>query len=227
MAQHYNLEQQEQLATLKAFWDKWGTPIAIVAFALAIGLAGWNGWRYWQGRQAAQAAILLDQLNVSAASNNRTAAEQNFTVLRNQYAKTAQASQAGLRLAKFQAEQKEWDTALETLQWVSSQSRDVGLRALAVLHSSAILMEQDKPDAALSALQQYSFPAEFHALRDDRIGDILQQQGKTAEAVAAYQQAHRALTDTSAYRPLVEFKLQALGQAPTPSSTSASGTLQR
>ncbi|WP_286865465.1 tetratricopeptide repeat protein, partial [Herbaspirillum sp. UBA812] len=47
----YDLEEQEQLDSIKAWWAKYGN---LVTWALIIALAayaGWTGWNTWQGRQ--------------------------------------------------------------------------------------------------------------------------------------------------------------------------------
>ena len=54
----YDLEEQEQLDSIKAWWAKYGN---LVTWALIIALAayaGWTGWNTWQGRQSAQASVL-------------------------------------------------------------------------------------------------------------------------------------------------------------------------
>ncbi|MEY4712734.1 MAG: hypothetical protein RIS88_2184 [Pseudomonadota bacterium] len=65
-------------------------------------------------------------------------------------------------------------------------------------------------------------PAEFEALAADRRGDILQLQGKTAEARAEYLKALPGLDNRVDYRRLVEVKLSALGVDPQ-KAVAASG----
>ena len=214
MAQQYSLEQQEQLASIKSFWERRGTPIAVVVLAAAAAAAGWSGWNHWQNTQAEKASILLDQMTFAIEQNNAESALQNFSVLRSDFEKTSQAGQAGLLLGKFLTEQKNGAQAQEVLKWVNQKATDAGYRASALLNESAILIEQNKLDEALTAVQGYQFPAQFKALADDRRGDILQLQGKAAEAVAAYRQAYAGVDDGLDYRKLIEVKLAALGQQP-------------
>lgn len=214
MSQHYDLEQQEQLANIKAFWEKWGTLISGLAFAIVLALAGWNGWNYWQNRKATEASVLLDQVNAAVDKKDSDAATRNLAILRKDYSKTAQADQAALRTARLLVDQKNWSGAEEVLDWINTNAKDEGIKALAVLHKSAVLIEQDKLDDALAALQKYSFPFEFRPLANDRRGDILKTQGKDAEAIEAYNQAFDGFDEFSSYRSLVEIKLNALGQSP-------------
>ena len=42
----YDLEEQESLDQLKAWWEKWGTPITAVITVACLAFAGYNGYRY-------------------------------------------------------------------------------------------------------------------------------------------------------------------------------------
>ena len=51
----YDLEEQEQLASLKAWWkDNGGLIVAVLIVILAVILA-WNGWNWYQRSQSASA----------------------------------------------------------------------------------------------------------------------------------------------------------------------------
>src|SRR5437868_3715485 len=61
MANNLDLEEQEQLAELKHFWNEWGNLITWVLIAVFGAIAAYNGWNYWQRTQAVQAAALFDE----------------------------------------------------------------------------------------------------------------------------------------------------------------------
>ncbi len=44
MASHLDLEEQEQLEQLKAFWKRWGNPITWLLTLALVAYAGWTGW---------------------------------------------------------------------------------------------------------------------------------------------------------------------------------------
>ena len=100
MANHLDLEEQEQIDQLKHFWNTWGTLISSAALVIALGLAGWNGYQFWQNRQAGQAAALLDAVDVAAASGDMGRLEQAFSDMRSKFGGTAQAGLAGLTVGK-------------------------------------------------------------------------------------------------------------------------------
>jgi len=48
MAQHLDLEEQEQLDELKHFWKQYGNLITWALIAVLSAFAAWNGYQYWQ-----------------------------------------------------------------------------------------------------------------------------------------------------------------------------------
>ena len=62
-----DLEEQEQVAELKAWWNQHGTLIVAALVAAALAFSGWQGWRWYESRQAAQAGALYDTLARAAA----------------------------------------------------------------------------------------------------------------------------------------------------------------
>ncbi len=213
MAKHLDLEEQEQLDQLKHFWNTWGTLISSVLILVAGAVAAWNGYQYWQNRQAVQAAALFDAVDAAARSADSVRMEQAFSDIKLKYAGTAQAGQAGLTLAKAQLDAGNSDAAKATLAWVAEKSSDDGLKAIAKLRLSGVLMDQKSYDEALKLISS-GFPPEFDAVYADRKGDIFVLQDKRAEATAEYTRAYKAFEEGVEYRRLVEIKLNALGVAP-------------
>jgi len=213
MANHLDLEEQEQLDQLKHFWNTWGTLISAVALVVAGSLAAWNGYQYWQNRQAGQAAALFDAVEVAAKSGDQARMTQAFGDLKGRYAGTTQAAQAGLAVAKNLVDAHNADAAKEALAWVAENAGDEGLKALAKLRLASVLMDQKNYDEALKQLSA-SVPPEFEAVFADRKGDVLASQDKHAEAIAEYTKAYKAFDEGVEYRRLVEIKLGALGASP-------------
>ncbi len=221
MATHLDLEEQEQLDQIKHFWKKWGTPITGVAVVIMAGFAAWNGWSYWQQRQAVQASALADVVAAAVESGDQTRVKQAFDAIKADYKGTLQAGHAALLVAQSAAKADKLADAQQALQWVIDNTKDEGYQATAKLRLAAVLMEQKELDAA-AALLRTSFPAEFKGLAADRLGDVLQQQGKASEAVTAYQEAWKLLSPQVDYRAMVGFKLNALGVATSESGAANS-----
>ena len=212
MANHLDLEEQEQIEQLKHFWNSWGTLITAVLVVVFLSLAGWNGWQYWQKRQAVQASALEFAVDEALAAKDASRAGQAFAELKEKFAGTTQAAQTALLMAKASVDAGKLDDAKAQLSWVVEKG-DESFKALARLRLSAVLEEQKSYDEGLKVLEA-SMPESFAGLQADRRGDLYAAQGKQAEAISQYQAAYKALDKDLDYRHLVEFKLNALGAVP-------------
>lgn len=213
MAKHLDLEEQEQLAQLKHFWQQYGNLISWVLLLVAAGVASWNGYQYWQRNKAAQAGAMYEQLERAVLAADNARIQQTWIDLQ-QHPRTLQAQQAALLYARVQQDQSKPQEARAALAWVIEKSSDEGYRTMAKLRMAGLLMDDGKLSEALAQLEG-NFTGEFAALVADRCADILLQQGQKEQARAAYLQAYKGLHDRADYRRIVEIKLNALGVDPT------------
>ena len=58
----YDLQEQESIDQMKAWWDRWGTPVTAAVCVVCLGFAGWNGWNWYKRNQAAEASVAYVQL---------------------------------------------------------------------------------------------------------------------------------------------------------------------
>jgi len=210
MANHLDLEEQEQLDQLKHFWKQYGNAISWLLIAVLACVAAWNGFHYWQRSQAVQAAAMFDEVERVVRSGDVQKAERALSDMRERFASTTYAQQAGLLVAKMAFDAGKADVAKVALTWVADKASDTGYASVAKLRLAAVLMDAKSYDEALVVLSK-GVSEEFQALGSDRRGDIYALQGKMAEAKTEYQKAYLALDEHSEYRRLVEVKLSALG----------------
>jgi predicted negative regulator of RcsB-dependent stress response len=220
MATQLDLQEQEQLDALKAFWKQYGN---LITWALVAGLlvyAGINGWQWWQRERSGKAGATVDELDRAAQAGDPEKTARVFADIKDRYPRTAYAQQAGLLNAKIQYEKGKPDESRAALTWVVENAIEDEYRALARLRLAGVLLDAKQYDEALKLLDPVA-QGPFAALAADRRGDILQAQGKTAEAKAAYQQAWKTMDEKVEYRRLVDAKLTALGASPTAAAASA------
>ncbi|MES2583908.1 MAG: tetratricopeptide repeat protein [Pseudomonadota bacterium] len=213
MANHLDLEEQEQLDQLKHFWKQYGNLITWALIVVLGAVAAWNGYHMWQRNQATQAGVMFDEVEKVVRGGDVQKAERAFSDMKERYAKMAYTQQAGLLVAKMAYESGKIDSAKVTLNWLVENAADKGYASVARLRLSAVLVEAKAYDEALKILGA-GIADEFAALADDRKGDIYSLQGKKAEAKAEYQKAFKAFDEQSEYRRLVGVKLNALGVDP-------------
>lgn len=225
MATHLDLQEQEQIDQLKAFWNQYGNLITWTLTLALAGFAAWQGWNWWQREQGAKAGALYDELDRAARAGDAERTSRAFNDLKDRFPRTLQAQQAGLLAAKVQFDKGQVDAALTTLTWVADTASEDEYRVVARLRSAGLMLDRKQYDDALKQLDaaQQGKAREFDALIADRRGDVLTAQGKKAEALAAYQAAYKAMDDKIDYRRLVEVKLVALAAPPAPAAAAASG----
>jgi predicted negative regulator of RcsB-dependent stress response len=224
MATHLDLQEQEQLDSVKHFWKQYGNLITWVLIIALGGFAAFNGWQWMQRDRSVKASVLFDELDKAVIAGDTDKTARVFADMKERYGSTAFAGQAGLLAAKAQFEKGQNDAARASLEWVIGNASDKEYAVLARLRLAGVLLDEKKFDEALKALPTDP-PPSFAGLAADRRGDILTAQGKAEEARAAYQAAFDAMEPTLDYRRLVEAKLTALGAAPeTPTTVpSAAG----
>ncbi|MBL0086006.1 MAG: tetratricopeptide repeat protein [Ideonella sp.] len=219
MANQLDLQEQEQLDELKAFWKQWGNVITWVLTVVLLAFAGWNGWNWYQRDQAVKASGLFEALDRAAQEGDVQKTGRAFDDLKDRYPRTEFAGQGGLLAAKLQFEKGQADRARANLQWVADNASDDDYRSIARLRLAGLMFEAKQYDDALKQLDGTKSPA-FAALAADRRGDILLAQGKRDEAKTAYGAAYKAMDERMNYRQLVEAKLTALGAAPVASGAA-------
>lgn len=220
MANHLDLEEQEQLDQLKHFWKQYGNLITWALIVVLGAVAAWNGYHAWQRNQSIQAAAMFDEVEKVVRSGDVQKAERAFSDMKDRFAKATYTQQAGLLVAKMTYEAGKVDAAKSTLNWLVENAADKGYASVARLRLSAILVEAKAYDEALKVLGT-GVAQEFSALADDRRGDVYALLDKKAEAKAEYQKAFKAFDEQSEYRRLVVVKLNALGVDPLVDSKAA------
>lgn len=213
MASHLDLEEQEQLAELKHFWQRWGNLITWVVIAVLAAYAAWSGWQLWSNRQAAQAAALYDSVERAANAGDLSLLERASTDIQAQFGRTTYAQQSALLAARVFVDKGNSAAARRQLQWVMEQGRDEAYQALARLRLAALLMQDQAFDEARKVLSA-TVPVAFEPLLADRLGDLAMLQQQPQQAIDQYRKAWKGMEANAEYRRLVAVKLAALGQDP-------------
>ena len=219
MATPLDLQEQEQLDDLKAFWKKWGNLITWVLVAVLGAYAAWNGWNYYQRDQAQKAGAMFDELERVVQAGDADKAGRVFSDLKERFPSTSYAEQGGLAAARVQVDKGQLDAAQASLTWVAQSAAQDEMRTVARLRLAGMLLDAKKFDAALTQLDAAK-STEFSALVADRRGDVLAAMGKGSEAKAAYEAAYKAMPERVEYRRLIDAKLTALGAAPAAPAAS-------
>lgn len=205
----YDLEEQESLAEMKAWWDKYGTFILSIVTVLLLAVAAWNGWNWYQRNQAAQAAGAYSQLQQAIGAKDTARAKEIAASIMDKYSGTIYGALTSLQAAKLNAELGDTAAAKRELEWVVAKSGHDELGLIARVRLAGLLLDEKQYDAALKALEGKASGPQAVSIADRR-GDVLLAQGKTDEARTAWQAALGGADAQHPLRPLIQLKLDAL-----------------
>lgn len=205
----YDLEEQEQIASLKAWWEKYGNLTSWVVIAGLAAYSGYNGWNYYQRNQATQAAALYDELTAAVDAKDNVKVLRAAGDMESKFGSTTYAPMSALVAAKSSFDANDVKSAKAQLQWTIEHGGD-DFKAVAKVRLAGVLLDEKAYDEALKVLAG-DVPAQFAAAVADRKGDILVAQNKLAEARAAYQAALDASDKKAPARQLIQLKFEAIG----------------
>ena len=213
----YDLEEQEQIDAIKAWWTKYGN---LVTWVLIVALASYAGWAYWnrtQAEAARNAAVIYQDLEKKLEAKNTADVQKDADQLRKEFGKTIYAQFAGLATAKLAADAGDTKTAKAQLQLVIDGNYNEEIAVIAKVRLAGVLLDEKAYDDAMKLLGG-DVSEKFQVLVLDRKGDILAAQNKITEARAMYQSAIDKSEEKSQTRQYIQVKLEAIGGTPAKSA---------
>lgn len=208
----YDLEEQEQIANIKSWWRQYGNLVTTAVLTLTVGFAAIQGWHYYRSQQSLAAATLYYQVEYAERANDSKRVREIAARITEKYSSTPYAAMAALRAAKVGAQGNDLAAAKLSLQWVIDNAREDEQKDVARLRLAGVLLDEKKYDEAVKLLDATHSQA-FDGLYADMRGDIFAIQGKRTEARVAYQTALEKTDASSNYRPMIQVKLDTLGDA--------------
>lgn len=205
----YDLEEQEQLASLKAWWNKYGNLTSWVLIVVLAAYSGWTGWNYYQRTQALQASQLYDEEQKAVVAKDNAKVQRAAADMQSRFGRTAYAQMSALAAAKSAFDANDLKAAKAQLAWVVEHGTDE-YQAVAKLRLAGVLLDERAYDEALKTIGGDTLP-QFAGAVADRKGDILAAQNKLADARAAYLAALAATDKKNPGRQLIQLKLEAIG----------------
>ena len=222
---HYDLEEQEQLDSIKTWWKMYGNLVAGIVTVAAVAVVSWQGWNWYQSSQATQASAIFSVLEEAVLAKDSPRTKAAASELTDKFGGTPYASLGAMMAAKSSFEAGDLKTAKLQLSWVAENGKNE-MKDVARLRLAAVLLDEKSFDEALKQLEKEhasAFAARFGELK----GEVLIAQGKKAEAKAAFKAAIASLDGKvkasaqdgkveqtqGTYRDVLQQKLDALGES--------------
>ena len=212
-----DLEEQEQLDQLKAFWQKYRNLITGVATVVLFAYAAYSGYQWWRNSQAASASQLYETMIVAINKGDKDQTLLAADDLQKQFPRTPYAAMSSLVAAKIASDAGDAAKAIDYLRWAAQNAADDGYLALAKLRLAAQLIEQgaEKDFAEADAILKEKPISGFEALWLEHRGDWYLAQKKITDARTSYEAPWKQLNQAKEFpeeaRRLLKVKLDAVG----------------
>ena len=208
----YDLEEQEKIDGLKSWWETYGTLLIVVVATFIASIGGVKAWNYYQQQQIGQAAELYSSLLQLEASGDPKKISDAAHLLMEGFPSSGYASRAALISARASFDSGDVQNAKSRLQWTLDNTKEDELKDLVRLRLVGMLLDEQKYDDALKLLDT-KHGESFDGLYADLKGDVLNAEGKVAEARVAYQTALDKMGKKGTYYNIVQMKFDALAEA--------------
>ncbi len=212
-----DLEEQENLASLKSFWARYGNYIIGVITVALLAYAAINAWNWYQRSQAAEAAKLYETLINAVTKNENDKTYLAANDLQKKYGGTTYAAMGSLVAAKIAMDSNDVTKAQSYLKWTASKAAEDSFQALAQLRLMGLLIDQGT-EASLKEADQLlkeKVVKGFEPLWVERRGDWFLVQKKIPEARTEYIKAMKLMQSDKAFpedaRGLLKVKIDAVG----------------
>ena len=209
----FDLEEQEKIDQLKAWWDQWGNLISGIVLAILLAILGWYAWNWYQADQTRNALgyyeIVENSYQMTDEGSLRRLQEAN-QILQDKYNGNIYAGRGALLAARAYSEQQNYTQAEAELQRVLDNTKSYPeLEGAAKLQLATLYTDQEKFDAALALLNQEL--AGYAALFADKRGDVYFAQGDINNASKQWLQAAQTVGVSSEFIQTMQFNLNVLG----------------
>jgi len=204
-----DLEEQEQVDELKAYWKKYGNYITKGAITFFVLYGLFQGWGYYQTKQSLSASELYQSIVVLDEKNTKDIMQKSQSLM-DDYSGTPYAGRAAILFAKASFAEGLKDKAKEKLEWAASHAKESGTESIALIQLGQMLVEEKKYDEALKKANDVDNEG-YLGLSNDLKGDILNAMGKKEDAKKAYQEALKRFGPKDPYARFTQEKLETLG----------------
>lgn len=199
----------DEVERLKSWLSQNGS---YIFYAVILGLAVAFGIRFWTRHleiTRLAAASIYDDTSGWYAQGKIGAVKAAILKLEHRYPSTPYAPLGALLLARISYVSGNLPEAAAQLKWAAQHTSQPGIRAIAKLRLSRVLVDENHLAAAL-ALVSPKAPAGFRAQYEELRGDILRKQGHTELARRAYEAALSHIHHGTHYSSILKMKLDDL-----------------
>lgn len=197
---------EETLDALKAWWKENGTSVIgglVVGISAIVGFKQWGNYQEQQSQSASSLYQAMNELKANKKNDEFYASGSEIIL---EYSSTPYSSLAAFAMAKNYIDEKKYSNAIDKLDWILSNSNDDGLKHIARIRLTRLLLIENKNDRALELVKSAtseSFKSDYSEL----LGDVYVATEKYALAKEAYKSALASNIKSKEKREFIEMKL--------------------
>lgn len=210
----FDLEEQEKIDRLKAWWEQWGNLLSGLILAVLLAILAWYGWNWYQANQTRNALGYFEIVESSYRASDEASLsrlQEANQILQDKYKGNIYAGRGALLAARTYLEKGNYVQAETELQRILANSKNYPeLVGAATLQLATVYLNQEKFDQALSLLNQEM--KGYEALFADKRGDAYFAQGDLSNATVQWSQAAEASGVSGEFVQTMQFKLSVLGE---------------
>lgn len=209
----YDLQEQESIDELKAWWDKWGNLTLGAITVVCLAFAGYNGMKWYDRYKASEANKAYASLQTAIGQQAEPSSVSKIVdALLKDGSSTVYAPMGALTASKYFETKADPAKAQSLLNWVINESDHPEYRVVASVRLAGFLMDEQKYDEVIKLLTAVNPSDSELLLVNDRLGDAYFAKGDIENARKVWQQALAHPVD-QALTGFVQLKLQALPEA--------------
>jgi len=182
------MTEQEQLETIKKWWQRNGNIITVILSIILLCVAGFRYSNWHHQKMAQQSSITYENMMVAFSNQNIKEVRSYANELIQSHSKSVYADVAHMTLAKIYVTKENLDKAQSELQTVVDNSSMSSLKQISKIRIARILAAKKSYSDALNELASIDDKAYLPVINELK-GDIYGATGKYQEAIAAYRLA--------------------------------------
>ena len=196
-----DLEQQEQMQNLKAFWKANGTWIISSLTLLFLIVGSINGWKLWNNYNKEKASKILTNLEKNIEGQNMDIALRLYKEISVDYPNTLQAGLAGLLIAKSLISDGQREKAASILDELTNNAE---VKWLAIVRLSNILLDLNRPGDVIKIIPEI-IPDHWVGIVIDRRGDAFATLGDFESAKKDWLRALKSYSSNPSNQDVTRF----------------------
>jgi predicted negative regulator of RcsB-dependent stress response len=206
----FDLQEQEQIDSLKIHWRQWGRWVVLAVGCLALAYIGYRGYCLYRVRQVEASAAVYVDLEQAARTQDLATVKSAAARIEADYPSSPYAVRAAFLAARAAFDKNDLAYSSAQLTWAAANTKEPALLALAQLRLASVMLDQKQYDGAVAVLNR-PHDAAYDALYYDAKGDAFFLKGDKGAARDAYRAALAKLAGDSPSHQYVQTKLDALG----------------